>query len=434
MRLTPAEYRPRLADATLKRKLATFGAVEVAGPKFCGKTWTSLNQAASITHVDDEAIRQLLELQPSLALEGETPHVIDEWQDVPRIWDTARREVDRRANAKAQFILTGSSTADKTQVSHSGAGRIARMRMRPMSLFESGLSDGSVSLRGLFEGAFRTQALTIDIRDLAEAICRGGWPASLDTPADLAGELPAQYLDALFEVSARKESLDPRLARRAAISLARNMGKSVTYKTIWFDSLGENESAGSSGPSSSLYRQKVGPYLSFFADQYFTEDQMGWDAPVKSRSRVQSKPHRTFADPSLPASLLGMTPERLLLERQLFGNLFEELCLRDLRVYASAMGQTPEPGVFYYGDADGLQVDAVIELADGRWGAFEIKLSDEKAPEGERSLLRLRDKIAANPAARNREPSFLAVLAGKASFARRLPSGVYVVPITTLGA
>lgn len=164
------------------------------------------------------------------------------------------------------------------------------------------------------------------------------------------------------------------------------------------------------------------------------EEQRGWDAPVKAKSRVRSKPKRTFVDPSLPASLLSMTPERLLRETQVFGTLFEELCLRDVRVYCSALGTIPDAEVRYYGDADGLEVDIIVELPDGRWGAFEVRLSEEKVPAAERNLLRLRDKIARNPAARNANPSFLAVLVGKASFCRRTPNGVFVVPITELGA
>ena len=163
------------------------------------------------------------------------------------------------------------------------------------------------------------------------------------------------------------------------------------------------------------------------------EDQTGWDAPIKSHSRIRTKPKRTFADPSLPASLLSMTSERLLMNMQVFGNLFEEICLRDLRVYASAMTFTPEPRIYYYSDADGLEVDAIIELPDGRWGAIEIKLSEDKVPQAEHNLLRLRSKVAANPAAHNRNPTFMAVLVGKATYARKTPEGIFVVPLTSLG-
>lgn len=430
MSLKPEAYLPRLIDRALERRLRSFGAVEVAGPKFCGKTWSSLAQAESIIHLDDDETRQMVELDVKLALEGEKPHVIDEWQDVPRVWDAVRRSVDASGNKRGQYLLTGSSTVDKTKVSHSGAGRIATLYMRTMSLFESGDSTGRISFSGLFDGAFETAPVEVDVRHLARVVCRGGWPAALDGDDAAIGDVAAQYLNALFTVSARKSGLDGRTARRVAISLARNCGRSATKKVLYADAFGEDLSS----PVSGDVDYALDPYLTFFDDQYFIEEQAGWDAPIKSRSRVRSKPKRTFADPSLPASLLSMTPERLLRDTQTFGTLFEELCLRDVRAYAFAMGMIPDPAVYYYGDADGLEVDIIIELPDGRWAALEVKLSEAKVPDAEKSLLRLRNKVARNPAARNPEPEFMAVLVGKATFCRRLPSGVYVVPITELGA
>lgn len=430
MSLKPNGYQPRLMDAALTRRLKGFGAVEVTGTKFCGKTWTSLAHGQSIIHIDD-AIRHMVEVDASLALEGKAPHVIDGWQDVPKIWDSVRRRVDDLGNKKGQFILTGSSTVDKSKVFHSGAGRIAKLQMRPMSLFESGHSDGSVSLQGLFEGAFKAQHVETDIRLLAKLVCQGGWPATQFSDEELIGDLSAQYLTALFEVSAKAHKLDAPMARRVAVSLARNIGKTLIYKTLYQD-VSEGEVTEKIAPSS--YQQKLEPYISFLKDQYFIEDQKGWDAPVKAKSRVRLKPKRSFADPSLPASLLGITPKKALCEMQILRNLFEELCLRDIRVYASALQHIPEPLVSYYTDSDGLEVDIIIELSDGRWGAFEVKLSEEKAEQAEANLLRLKGKVAANPAAHNREPSFMAVLVGKATFCRQLPSGVYVVPITCLTA
>lgn len=385
----------------------------------------------SIVHIDEDAVHQMVLLDASLALSGEQPHIIDEWQDVPKIWDAVRRSVDASDNQPGQYILTGSSTVDKSKVSHSGAGRIAKMHMRPMSLFESGDSDGSISLAGLFENEFKTQQVSTDIKELARLICLGGWPATLNSDENILGDLPSQYLESLFDISALKASLDSHVARKIAVSLARNTGSTLTYKTLYADVFEVEPSA---SIDQSLFRQALDPYLSFFKHQYFIEDQKGWDAPVKSRSRVRSKPKRTFVDPSLPAALLNQTPERLLYEMHLFGNLFEELCLRDVRVYSSAMQQLPEPSVFYYSDADGLEVDIVIELADGRWGAFEVKLNEEKVPEAQKNLIRLRNKVASNPAAKNRTPSFLAVLVGKATFSRQTPEGIYVVPITSLTA
>lgn len=431
MTLVPLGYRPRLLDGMIARRLKGFGAVEVAGTKFCGKTWASLAQGKSITHIDDGAVRQAVEIDADLALAGEQPHIIDEWQDVPQIWDAVRRAVDATGNRCGQYLLTGSSSVDKTKVSHSGAGRIAKVHLRPLSLFESDLSDGSVSLAGLFNGECPSAPSSTSALELAEAVCFGGWPASLGAAPSKTASLPGQYLEALFEVSARKAGLDPAIAQRIAESLARNLGKTLTYKTIYADAFQEEPDPRA---DTSVFRKPLDPYLTFFKDQYFVEEHYGWDAPVKSRSRVRSKPKRGFADPSLGAALLFMAPERLVMETQTFGTLFEELCLRDVRVYASALDLDRKPKVFYYGDADGLEVDIVVELPDGRWGAFEVKLGDAKIPQAEKNLLRLRDKIAANPAARNPEPSFLAVLVGITPFARRLPSGVCVVPITSLGA
>lgn len=433
MTLKSPDYLSRLVDPILARLLRQFGAVEVKGTKFCGKTWTSSAQGESIIHVDESSVRSMLEIDPSLALDGAYPRIIDEWQDVPALWDSVRRKVDANANAPGEFILTGSSTVDYEEVSHSGAGRIAQLQMRPMSLFESRESNGSISLAGLFDGDFTQGSALTDVRDLAHWICRGGWPATIRQTEDTY-DLPAQYLNALFSVSARKAGIDGHNARRVAQSLARNIGKTVTYKTIYEDTFGPISSDILPASKDSLYQQRLTPYLRFFEKQFFIEEQPGWDAPIKSTSRLRTKPKRSFVDPSLPAALLGISPNRLLLDGQVFGNLFEELCLRDLRVYASALGCIPEPTVRYYADADGLEVDAILELPDGRWGAFEIKLSEGKVADGEASLLRLRDKIARNPAAKNLAPSFLAVLVGKSTFRRRLPSGVLVVPITCLTA
>lgn len=279
-------------------------------------------------------------------------------------------------------------------------------------------------------GVFETAPVEVDVRHLAQVICRGGWPASLDGEDIAAGDVAAQYLNAPFTVSARKKGLDGRIARRIAVSLARNCGRSVTHKKLYADSFAEDPSL---HVSDDIY-YALNPYLTFFDDQYFIEEQMGWDAPIKSRSRVRSKPKHTFADPSLPASLLSMTPVRLLRDIQTFGTLFEELCLRDVRAYVSAMGMIPDPAVYYYGDADGLDVDIIIELPDGRWAALEVKLNEAKVADAEKNLLRLRNKVGRNPAAHNPEPEFMAVLVGKATYCRRLPSGVYVAPITELGA
>jgi predicted AAA+ superfamily ATPase len=301
-----------------------------------------------------------------------------------------------------------------------------------MSLAESGHSNKTVSLAGLFDapdGEFKPRQVKTDLLDIASLICRGGWPGALDLSDELALMIPNQYLDTLLSSWASKQGRGEQLSRRLLHSLARNIGKAVSKETLIAD-IGQGES----GDSLSTTRPTLDKYLESLASQFLIEEMVGWDAPVKSRSRVRTSPVRSFADPSLPASLLGMNPQRLLTDMQTFGNLFEELCLRDLRVYVSVMSSALPTPVRYYRDADGLELDAIIELRDGRWAAIEIKLSENKVEAAIRNLVRLKDKIAANPAAQNPLPSFLAVITGKSQYCRRTPEGIYVIPITELTA
>lgn len=427
--LRPEGYIPRIVDGTLDSLLGTFGAIEVAGTMWCGKTWASLRAAKSITRVGRPEVRRAVEADPSIALVGDRPHLVDEWQDVPEVWDAVRDAVDSGgAAARGSFILTGSSSPRKERVSHSGAGRIARVRMRTMSLSESGESSGGVSLSGLFEGRFEPQLVQQRLAPIADMVCRGGWPALVGAdPAEAARYLDA-YFDAVFEVSVPRRGLSGAESRRVALSLARNLGSAVKLETVGTDAFG-GEVAASTAP------RKAAEHVAALEALYVVEPVAGWDAPIRSRSRLRTKPKRYFSDPSLAASLLQVTPDRLLEDGQLFGVLFESLCMRDLAVYASAMpGASPEP-VRYYRDSDGLEVDAVVELRDGRWAGFEVKLGDSKAPEAFATLDRLRRKVAANPAARNPEPEFMAVLVGAGEFARYdADADVYVIPITALGA
>jgi len=427
--LQPEGYIPRIADTRIEKLLKVFGAVEIVGSRWCGKTWAAMAHGSSITHIDDLKTKELAAADPELALEGERPHIVDEWQEVPRIWDAARRAIDEAGGKRGIFILTGSSASAKESVTHSGAGRIARLHMRPMSLSESGESSCSVSLSALFDGKFQPSQVKTDLRGIAHFICRGGWPAALSMEEDASAELAIQYIDTLLTVSAPKVGKDEFFSRRLIQSLARNLGGAVTYGTLAADIVeGDLDTAGG---DAKYLRSKIESYLSFLKEQFIVEDLVGWDAPIKSRSRVRTKPKRYFVDPSISASLLGMNEERILSEMQVFGLLFEELCIRDLKVYASAMALAlPEP-VRYYRDSDGLEVDAIIELRDGRWGAIEIKLSEDKVDEGITNLLRLKKKLSSNPKAYVKEPAFLAVIVGKTDFCRRSPEGVYVFPATS---
>ena len=385
----PQAYRPRLVDERLQRLLSTFGAVEIRGTKWCGKSWAALAFGESVVHLDDPNVKALAEADPALALQGARPHVVDEWQEVPSTWDATRRAVDAAGG-------------------------------------ERGLSTGSVSLSGLFEGAFDPSACETSLAPLADAICCGGWPALVGADAQTAAEVVDQYLDAMFEVSVPKKGGTPDMARRIVSSLARNVATAATLQTIAQDaSLGDEAGA----PAAST----VTSYLNMLEDMYVIEGLRGWDAPVRAKSRLRTKPKRYFADPSIPAAALGMGPERLLSDGQAFGLLFESLCVHDLRAYTACLPGAHPGSLRYYGDSDGLEVDVVIELRDGRWAALEIKLGEAKVPDGIKNIERLREKVASNPAARNPKPEFCAVVTATSPFCRYdAAHDVYVFPITAL--
>ncbi len=301
--------------------------------------------------------------------------------------------------------------------------------MWPMSLAESGASDASISLQGLFDGKFSDGSASVDLRMLAHACCRGGWPAAIDLDDDSALLVATQYLDTLVSAQDENAPEGERELARFLASAARNIGSAATIDTFARD-LGY---ISPKGDLTDAGRNRVRAMRDYFIGRFVLTKLAGWDAPVKSPQRLRTKPKLCFSDPSLAATLLGMSPVSLLQNTQVFGQLFEELCLRDLRVYASALPGVGSDALRYYGDADGLEVDAIIELRDGRWGAFEVKLGQNKIDQGIHALTRLRNKIKANPTARNPDPSFLAVLVGKTDYAYRTPEGVFVVPITKLG-
>ncbi|WP_165249497.1 ATP-binding protein [Adlercreutzia sp. ZJ141] len=422
--LCPKGYRPRHVDTLVRQRLEDFGAIEIQGTRWSGKSWTASAFAESTTRVDEGS--GLYIEDPGLALLGQQPHVIDEWQDVPAIWNRVRHSVDDSGNKPGQYILTGSSSPNNSEERHSGAGRISRIRMRTMTLAEQGLSTQTVSLARLFDGQFEPCSSAFNLADYARAICHGGWPALLEATETRAQRTVSEYLDLLFSVSMRKLGRDPVLSRRIAVSLARNLGTSATLKTLCNDA-----AAGDVVPT----EETVSKYLSDFALNFFLDELPGWDAPVKSRSRVRTKPKRYLDDPSMAVSLLSLSPQRLIQEGQLFGTLFESLCYHDIAVYASLLPGAGTSPVSYYADADGLEVDLIIELRDGRWAALEVKLGESKVPDAVKNLNRLKSKIAANPSARNKEPEFMAVLVGAAPYARqRKEDGIYVLPLATLTA
>lgn len=426
----PEGYMPRVADAQIERYLKAFGAVEIAGTKWCGKTWSALMQGASVSYVDENL--DLARADPSMMLIGDRPHVIDEWQRVPAIWDCVRHEVDRARGTRGAFILTGSSTPATRQgeqgPAHSGAGRIGRVRMSPMSLFESGESTGQVSLEGLFAGEFTPCVAERDTVGLVEAACRGGWPEAVDMGVDAAQLIAREYVTAALGVSIPALGLDPDIARRLASSLARNLGQAATYKTIINDMFGAEEN-----PLSVIDEGRVRAYLDALKGMYIVEEVPGWAPPARDRKRFATKPKRYLADPSLACALLGMSPAALLADWQTFGLVFENMAVRDLSVYARALDLLDDVPVRYYRDDSGVEADAIVQLADGRWAAFEFKVSEDKVEKGVASLERMRRKVCENPRSQTRPPEFMAVITGVGEYAREVAEGIVAVPIRLLG-
>ena len=429
--LKPVKYRPRLLDSHIDTLLGIFGAVQIDGPKFCGKTWAAQAHASSQIRLDSFENYALALADANTALKGDAPRLVDEWQEMPSIRDNIRQIVDESGSTPGLFILTGSSVPPRGSYFHSGAGRIARIHMRPMSLFEMGYSSGLVSLNDLFEGK-QTEAFQVDtpIDILASYLCRGGWPAALDRSLNAAQTIARQYLESVFEDSAPRLGKTPSIARRAFASLSRNIATAATLDTIASDMFfGERDEA-----ISKPARATVESYLDFYRDIYLLEELYGWDAPVRSKKRLRSKPKRYLTDPSLAFAMLGMNERSLLNDMQTFGVLFENMCLRDLRVYASSSSNLDGAQFGYYRDDSGLEVDVVIQLCDGRWGGIEVKLSENKVADGVKNLIALKKRVAASVLADIRPPSFLVVLVGRTSFARTTEEGVQIVPITSLTA
>lgn len=431
--LAPQGYMPRIVDAKIERYLGIFGAVEIAGTKWCGKTWAALRHGESVSYVDDSL--DLAKADPALMTMGEHPHVIDEWQLVPRIWDVVRREVDRQRGLRGGWILTGSSfpirlgKVSAEEPAHSGAGRIGRIHMHPMTLAESGDSIGSVSLAALFAGEFEPCIVEDDTIGLVDLVVRGGWPEAVDMEAADAQMLAREYLRLFYTETAPRAGKDGELTARAVGSIARNLGQATTYKTILKDMYGEGEDSATGSTE-----QTVSSYLAFLKASYLLDEIPGWVPPARSRKRLATKPKRYLADPSLAVAQLGMGADALLGDWQTFGLMFESLCMRDLMVYAGALDNIGFEPVRYYRDDSGLEADAIVELADGRWAAFEFKVSEDKVQEAVDNLLRLRDKLCVRDASCTREPEFLAVITGVSKYARKTPEGVYVIPIRAFTA
>ena len=420
------EYRKRIVDDILKRKLEGKGAVLIEGPKWCGKTTTAEQLAASILYMDDPEKKEqnmaMSELNPKRLLKGTAPRLIDEWQLAPKLWDAIRFEVDHRGEL-GQFILTGSAVpVDTKEITHSGTGRFTWLTMRPMSLYESGDSTGEVSLKDLFEGAAEIEGDSfLSIDQLAFLICRGGWPQAVDMRCEIALDQAMDYYDAVVRSDINRADniqKNPERVRRLMRSYARNQGSQVP-NTVLAQDLAANDEA-------PMNEETVASYLKALRRIFVVEDMPAWNPNLRSKTAIRSSDTRYYIDPSIAAAALGIGPNDLINDLKTFGFLFETLCVRDLRVFADALnGQ-----VYHYRDKDGQECDAVVHLRNGQYGLVEIKLGGDKLiEEGAKSLKAMEGKIDTG---KMNAPSFLMVLTGTGDYAYRRHDGVYVVPIGCL--
>lgn len=418
-------YKKRVIDEQVVRYLQNFGAICIEGPKWCGKTWTSSFHSKSeiLLGSPDNNFqnRQLAMISPSIVLEGETPRLIDEWQEVPPIWDAVRYTVDQRGE-KSQFILTGSSTPDRKGILHSGAGRIGKLHMRTMSLYESGDSSGIVSLKDLCNG-FLTQTLTgnVDLRDLIYYAVRGGWPGNLGVSVEDAQILPESYINAIIDDDAQRIDeikYDKQKMNLLLRSLARNESTTATQNKLLNDIKAFDDEL--------IDRNTLALYLNVFERLFLLDNQPPFSSNIRSSIRVKQSEKRYFCDPALACALIKATPEKLLKDLRTFGFIFEAMCERDLKIYAESFGAN----VFHYQDYKNREIDAVIELDDGRWCAFEIKLGVNQIDAAAENLLNIRDEISKEK--NGVPPSVMCVICGLSTAAYRRPDGVFVVPITAL--
>lgn len=426
------EYLPRIVDNELSLRLEAFGATLIVGPKWCGKTTTGERQAKSVLRLQDpdrrESYLQTADVKPSILLNGANPRLIDEWQVAPALWDAVRADVDRRQE-EGLFILTGSTSVDDDKIMHSGVGRISRMKMYPMSLFESRESNGKISLKALFDNP----TLEIDgidselsIENLVFAACRGGWPAALRRKSDAAKLLIARdYLTAVCESDVSTVDgvrRNPVWTRTILRSYARNVSTLVSKANILKDVVAN---------ASSMTTATMDAYINALERLFVIEDVDAWNPAIRSATTIRSGKKRGFVDPSIAAAAMGLTPDYLLTDLKTFGFLFECLCIRDLKIYSQALGGR----VSYYRDRYGLESDAVLHLDDGRFALIEFKLGSREIEEGAKHLLEIKRLIQEfNEKEKQvplRAPDLLMVVTG-GDMAYTRPDGVKIVPIGAL--
>ncbi|MDO5862036.1 MAG: DUF4143 domain-containing protein [Thermoplasmata archaeon] len=424
MTLTPEGYMPRLIDEQMEKYMRTFGAVCVEGPMWCGKTWMARNHVNSEINISDErlnlAMSAALEEDPRISFKGESPRLIDEWQLIPRIWDGIRNEVDR-SRESGRFVLSGSSTPLKDRKAHSGAGRIGSLRMHTMSLLESKDSTGEVSLSGMFDKKeIGSEPVDMTLEDMAYLMIRGGWPYLIGASEETAVLANLDYIDKTVKNACRLDDATRRDAGKMEMlikSLGRNESTVASGATILSD-IEEYEDDTVSEPT-------MISYTDILKRMFVIENQPSFASSIRDPDRVGKSPKRRLADPSMAIAAMRMGPERLLGDPRTYGLMFESLCARDLRIYAETIGGS----LFHYRDNNGREVDAVVELPDGRWGAFEIKTRSNKTDEAAESLKKVAKYFE------NQDwtpPTFLCVICATAPAAYTRQDGVHVVPITTL--
>ena len=420
------KYKHRIADRILERKVLGKGAVLIEGPKWCGKTTTAKQLSKSILDLGDSSVlmqsSQLIEISPKALLEGKTPRLIDEWQALPTIWDCIRSEVDRRGEP-SQFILTGSSVLPEAEETiHSGTGRFAYIKMRTMSLYESGESTGSISLSDLFEGkSFEVLQNEMDIDELAYLICRGGWPWATLIPKEVALDQAFDYVDSVVQKDIQrvdKIKRSPDRARLLLRSYARNISQQISYATIRKDMLAND--------ASTLDEDTVADYVKALKKLFVIEDLAAWNPNIRSKAAIRTSDTRHFVDPSIVTAALRLGPKDLINDLQSFGLFFEDLVVRDLRVYAEAL----DGELYHYRDSSGLECDTVLHRRNGSYALLEVKIGGEnRINEGAANLLALAKNIDTNKMS---APSFMAVIIGVGKYAYQRKDGVYVIPIGCL--
>lgn len=420
------EYKKRIADELLERKLKGKGAVLIQGPKWCGKTTTAEQISGSILYManpeDKEQNISLVDLNPSLLLAGATPRLIDEWQIAPKLWDAVRFEVDHRGE-EGQFILTGSAVpANMKDVTHTGTGRFAWLTMRPMTLYESGESNGTISLSELFNNATKLSGINeLTLEDIAYLCCRGGWPRSIFMDKDIALEQAYDYYNAVVNSDiSRVDNINrnPERAKNLMRSYARNIGSQASNETLKNDMINND--------SFSLDTDTVLSYVNALKKIFVVEESPAWNPNLRSKTAIRTSETRYFVDPSIAVAALGIGPNDLINDLNTFGLIFETLCIRDLRVYAESLNGN----VYHYRDASELECDAVVHLRNGSYGLIEIKLGGDKLiNESAENLIKLKNKIDTE---KMNNPSFLMVLTATGKYAYQREDGVYVIPIGCL--